>query len=351
MPEHQTTWADIVTGYSPVIEDLRGAERGAAVERGAEASGSARQTITPEWKVADRGTPDTIVLRTRKGRSTFEVTSGHTRHMTGLDPVTPYSDVSGLPNIVRLDHVTLVDLADAWIAAHDQDHVCTCDDLTVTVLVLDKRSRQPMWQTERQAYLTARRTVRACHCRPFPRLMGLDGGRRNAWHEMTPEQAVPSYRVAQGRMERRRRVTLRRRRSDPGTPVVDAAGSLLYHAVIVGSVHKIVSGHTDRELVCVGHEIKSRGSAVKRGAQTARTTHTARKRELERAPYAQELSVIEHALSASDDDVITITEFPDVTVSVRRNAGTRWAVTLVRGNQTTTMRTRTAVPIARAVIA
>jgi hypothetical protein len=347
MPEH----------YSPVAHDHAGSITGEHVAT-VKPNGATPYTGTPEWRIADRGTPDTIVTRTRKGRATFEVTAGHVRHMIGADPFrTDDQDCFGRDNLYRIDHITLAQMADRWIERNDplHDKPCTCDDLTHTVLVLDKPSRRPLWQSDRQRYLTAERVVRRCHCRAFPPLMGLDGGRRNAWHEQGPATMSVGYRAAQGRLQRSRRVTLRRRASDPGTPVYASGADTetdrpLYWAVIDGNVQRIVSPHADQSLICVGHDIRRRGGTAHQSNGPRNARRAARRMETE-AKWAPELAVINARLAATDEPEVSITDFPGVTITIRRNAGTRWAVQVVRGNDVKSFRTRTASPIARAVIA
>jgi len=354
MPEHYTKLTDDIAGDAKSDHPVSG-----------KANGATPYTGTPEWRIADRGTPDTIVTRTRKGRATYEVTSGHVRYTVGADPFrtddvdcltlsTGETVTMGRTNLYRIDHVTLAQMADTWIALNDPDidRPCTCDDLHHTVLVLRKGNRQPTWDTDAQRYVTAERVVRRCHCRPFPHLMGLDGGRRNSWHEQTPEVSSVGYRAAQGRVERSHRVsTLRRRANDPGVPVFasDATpeATPLYWAVIDGNVQRIVSAHSDRELVCVGHDIRPRGKSVRsynvRRAVKRASTRAAR-------PWAREATVIAKHM-AGDAPEVTVTDFPGVTITIRRNAGTRWAVNMVRGSETISFRARTVDAIARRVIA
>ena len=308
---------------------------------------------TPEHLVASRGTPDTVPVRSRKGRSTYEVSAGHVRHMVGPDPFTETGE------LVRIDHRTLVDLADAWIAQNDPDidRPCSCSDLTTTVLVLDRKTRAPIWHTDRQCYLTAERRVRRCHCRPFPALMGLDGGRRNSWHERTPEDNSlrrPDERSTARRQPRTALVT-RFRTTDPGTPQTDAQGRITHRSSIAptadgGSVERIVSAWSDPSHVWHGHTLVMR-AAARRNGNAARSAARAIRRASAPAPdWQPEADALASALAASDASEVTV-EFPGVVVTVRRNVGTRWAVTLVRGDETVRMRTRTVGPIARAVVA
>ena len=315
--------------------------------------GSPANVGTPERLVAERGTPDTTPVRSRKGRSTYEVSAGHVRFMVGPDPFTDTGE------LVRIDHRTLVDMADAWVALNDpeQDRPCTCTDLTTTVLVLDRKTRAPIWHTDRQQYLTAERRIRRCHCRPFPALMGLDGGRRNAWHELTPrdDSQRRSGESSTARRQPRTALVARFRTTDPGVAQIDTEGRVTHRSTVTplaegGSVERIVSAWADPSHVWHGHTLVMR-AAARRNGNAARSAVRAQRRASAVAPdWAPEALALTEALNASDAPEVTVS-FPGVAVTVRRNAGTRWAVTIVRGGETVRMRTRTVGPIARAVVA
>lgn len=233
------------------------------------------------------GTFDTSATRSRKGRRSFKVTTRRARRMRGVTPFLPDSSDG---DVVHNASVDLVALADAWIARFHPEEMfspCTCDDLTHRVIVLDRETHAPMWDTAKQRYVTADVIVRRCHCQRFPHLLGTDYGL--SWEELTP---------------------------DP------------------------------RRLVRI-----ARAPRAPRDTNAAARRKRAERRASAPVPVWQpEADVLSARLAETDAPVVDV-DFPGVKVTVRRDAGTRWAVTIVRGDETVRMRARTVGPIARAITA
>lgn len=335
--------------YSPDHPDPVGQQKGPEVER-REPSGRTPYHGTPERLVAERGTPDTTVRRSRKGRSTFEVRAGHVRYLTGPDPFRG-DDWQGLRSdrpLVRVDHRTLVDMADAWVREHSAPEACTCDDLTAEVLVIDRKSRLPIWQgatPERPGrYLTAVRHVRRCHC-GWPALLGQDGGKRTSWAQITPGTFATGRRPSTVRLR-----GVHRRASDRWTSITDASGAHLYWCVVgPDGVQRVVAPTGERDAVWVGHERVER-RAARRNGSAARSERRAQARaSAPPAPWAAESAVISDALARDAGDDVRVT-FPGVAVvAIRRTGGPVWSVTITRQDRTDRIRARTADAIARHV--
>lgn len=334
--------------YSPDHPDPIGAEKGPIVER-REPSGRPTYNGTPERLIAERGTPDTVPHRNRKGRSTYEVRRGHIRYLTGPDPFRG-EDWEGLRSdrpLVRADHRTLVDWADAWMREHAPAEACTCDDLTATVLVLDRKTRLPIWDTAAQRYVTAVRHVRRCHC-GWPALLGQDGGKRTSWSERTPATIATGERLSTTRLR-----GVRRRSSDRWTSITDAEGAHLYWVVIgPDGVQRIVAPTGERDAVWIGHERVERRAVRRSDPNKARAVRRAKARATAPVPdWQPEADTLAAALRDSDASDVQVS-FPGVTVSIRRSGGPVWTATIVRdGAEPVRIRTRTVGPIARAVVA
>lgn len=327
--------------YGRMVEDLAGASLGVPAPERPVLNGRTPHYGVPEWRAA-MGTPESIARRSRKGRSTYEVTAAGRRYMVGRDPFTESGD------LVMVDHRTLVDMADAWMALHDSPDECSCDDLTAVLPTfrarvtwnVPERGCQGPSLVSHDIERTGERVVRIrrCHCARYQRLLGLDGGRRNSWQELTPGTSTNGRRPS--RMSLR---APRRRASDPGAPITHD-GRVVAYGTSHGRLTELCAPTGDASTIWHGHTLITRANA--RGKNVARAT----RREAARADWADESSVLVSALNATTEPTVEVT-FPGVTVTIRRDAGTRWAVTIVRGDETVRIRTRTVGPIARAIVA
>lgn len=246
---------------------------------------------------------DSVQRRTRKGRSTFEVTGRRERRMSGAHPLLPdsvpdwesgtiYDPTTGLTH--RAD---LSAFADAWMRAehpeavsvvHGGTQACVCDDLTQPAIVIDRGTGRPIWVGAKKDgtpghYVIREMVVRHCHC-GWARLLGTDMGL--SWAEMTPNPYRAAYRSAR----------------------------------------------------------KGQGNG-------ARTAKRQARRHAVTAPWADEAAIITAALAETDAPVVEVTSFPDVVVAIRRQPNGRMAVTLTRGAEVVRFRARTAGAVARRVIA
>lgn len=141
--------------------------------------------------------------------------------------------------------------------------------------------------------------------------------------------------------------TMARRSGDPGADVRDASGALMYRAVIVGNVTRIVSWSDDPSYVWVGHDYRSRPRV--KSTSIARTERRAGRGVRATREVTPEESAIVDALAGGSDEV-TVT-FPDVTVTIVQHDASPMSVTMVRGSERVTFRARTAAVIARRVTA
>jgi hypothetical protein len=144
----------------------------------------------------------------------------------------------------------LVALADAWVRIHHPEVLserhygtaeCTCSDLTVRAIVLDREQGfQPVW--EDGAYVTAEVPVRACHCSDFPALLGTDLGL--SWQDMTPDpRRTVAYRGrAKARRNARERAARARERVATVCPWQDETDTL--SAVLSATDEPVVTVET-----------------------------------------------------------------------------------------------------------
>jgi hypothetical protein len=248
------------------------------------------------------GAFDTKPVRTNKGRRTFKVVGRRRRIVQGVNPLLP--DSGELESLngrvwdpVLQEYVTadLVALTDLWVRKFHPGEIeperCTCDDLTVDAIVYEREAT--------------------------PARDGI-GTHRPVYDPETGQFAT-------------RRVIVRR-----------------CHCARFPALLGTDMGLSWEELT----PDERRWSVLAPKPRTERDARSnARKRAAARADWADEADVLEARLSETDDAEVTVTDFPGVTIVIRRNTGARWTVSVRTGETERTMRVRTVAPIARAVSA
>jgi lambda repressor-like predicted transcriptional regulator len=304
-----------LTHYTPDETDEQGQQKGPRAPQRS-VNGSTPYTGL-SFQGEALGHSETVARRSRKGRSTFVVTRAHERRMQGADPV-----IGGMLRFttdtgVTITGRTLSDLADAWIRsehpeelseAHGGARVCSCDDRTHPVLVLDRSDGSaPVYDPSTGQYEVRDVPVQGCHCGTYRPLLGTEA-RPRAYQQKGPGRGThgADYLAATIGVDATRAVNRAKRRRQ---------------------------GWTDTHL------------ARSYGVPARVPSHLAAR------DWAREESVIADALGRTDDPVVEIHDFPGVTVTIRRSAGSRMSVALNRGGTLTRFQARTASAIARRVIA
>lgn len=318
-----------------------------------------------------------VSKRSNSGRVARRVVRAGRAYVTGPDPFRPDTG-----DAIRVDSVSLTKMADAWIMLNDPaatEHECTCTDLTERVQRF--RKGKPVMRDGAYAYDV--RSLRACHCAPFPSLLGTElrsfaeigprdsfahavadhrtdiagglfstnrdgirrvihGRRANGRPYVSTEHGPLADVVSDRRVATvtkltwiaRSRVSVRARQSDPVDSVNPATG-----------VTELVAAHADRDLIWHGHKLVLRSAPKGRGSKG----QTARRRAVKAsAPWAPIAATIRAAMGEGSDSV----EVNGVRITLGApDAAGRFRATLAYCDGTTrTIRARTADPVARAAM-